>query len=219
VLFLVAPDWERVWLLREAEPEMIQIVPILTEGSGGAAGHLAMAAVPEDRGDFRIEEGTSRTEAEIRAIEDSWADILWALGPPAPQVITPVPAIPGGEGRGNNLRVEGLNLDQLSALTPRVTDRNEALAWPLIRNPSVVDRALRAKVAAGRLLFEPRKLVSVALGINERGGVDWAEVFESSGQTQVDEVAVSLFNEVVMFAPARHRGSPVPVSIIISILF
>jgi TonB family protein len=60
---------------------------------------------------------------------------------------------------------------------------------------------------------------SVAIWIDERGSVEWAEINQSSGRTDLDELALQLFSEVVAFHPARDQGVRVPISAIFWVNF
>ncbi len=61
--------------------------------------------------------------------------------------------------------------------------------------------------------------VSVVLFIDEKGSVEWAEISQSSGISGVDDIFLTLFNEVVAFRPARNQGVLVPRSAIFSVRF
>jgi TonB family protein len=61
--------------------------------------------------------------------------------------------------------------------------------------------------------------VSVAVWIDERGAVRWAEIDQSSGRTEMDEAALELFREVALFRPARDEGVPVARSAIFWVRF
>jgi TonB family protein len=55
--------------------------------------------------------------------------------------------------------------------------------------------------------------------IDDRGSVEWAEVHESSGNLDLDDIALTVFNEVVEFRPPRGPGGAQPMAVLISIGF
>jgi TonB family protein len=59
----------------------------------------------------------------------------------------------------------------------------------------------------------------VTLWIDERGSVEWAEVSQSSGDRELDEFALSVFNEVAVFRPAREEGVRVSRSVSFALNF
>ena len=65
---------------------------------------------------------------------------------------------------------------------------------------------------------EAEGLVDVAVWIDAWGSVEWAEITRSSGREDVDEIALSLFNEVASFRPAQDQGVRVSMSAIFTIV-
>ena len=51
------------------------------------------------------------------------------------------------------------------------------------------------------------------------GTVEWSEVTRSSGDAEMDEVALALFNQVASFRPGRNQGVRVSMSVIFSVAF
>lgn len=111
-----------------------------------------------------------------------------------------------------------MDLESLSAIRPELALMDPS-SWVLVRNPLEVDRFMRRTYALGELGPDESGLVSVALWIDERGTVQWAEIDRSSGRAHIDEVALELFREVIDFRPARDEGVPVSRSAIFSVRF
>lgn len=101
-----------------------------------------------------------------------------------------------------------LDLESLAAVLPELA-LVDLSSWVLVRNPREVDDFMKRTYDYGELSADAAGLVSVALWIDERGVVQWADIDRSSGRTDMDEVALELFREVVLFLPARHEGVPV----------
>jgi len=113
---------------------------------------------------------------------------------------------------------DSLDLGRLTGLRPELAFMT-ASAWVLIRNQEEVEAYLRRTYREGRLDPAVRGTVSVTLWIDQQGGVEWAEVSQSSGRTDLDEVALALFNEVADFRAARDRGQTVSRSVTFSLNF
>jgi TonB family protein len=113
---------------------------------------------------------------------------------------------------------DSLDLGRLSGLRPELAFMT-ASAWVLIRNQEEVEAYLRRTYREGRLDPAVRGTVSITLWIDQQGTVEWAEVSESSGRTDLDEVALALFNEVADFRAARDRGQTVSRSVTFSLNF
>lgn len=101
-----------------------------------------------------------------------------------------------------------LDLESLAAVLPELA-LVDLSSWVLVRNPREVDEFMKRTYDYGELTADASGLVSVALWIDERGVVQWADIDRSSGRTDMDEVALELFREVALFLPARHEGVPV----------
>ncbi len=115
------------------------------------------------------------------------------------------------------LRLENstLNLSRMSGKIPALF-RPGTSAWLLIENPAVIEEYMR--LVALRASDE-RGQVDVAVWIDDRGSVEWSEVTRSSGNEEMDEVALALFNEVASFRPGRDQGVRISMSVIFSLAF
>ena len=126
----------------------------------------------------------------------------------------------GGDARTIDLaelpEPDSLSLDRLSALRPELAFMT-ASAWVLIRNQAEVEAFLRRSSRSGRLDPDASGSVSVTLWIDRRGSVEWAEVSESSGRSDLDEFTLALFNEVATFRAAREQGVYVSRSVTFSV--
>jgi len=111
-----------------------------------------------------------------------------------------------------------MDLDRLTALRPELSLSMPSF-WVLIRNPLEVEQYIQRIYRSGELSSGADGSVSVALWIDERGSVEWAEISQSSGRPEMDRVALALFSEVAMFRPARDEGVAVPRSVIFSVRF
>ena len=111
-----------------------------------------------------------------------------------------------------------LDLERLSAVRPELVLVTPA-AWILLRNPTEVERFLLGTYRRGLLDRSASGSVSVALWINDRGSVEWAEISQSSGRSDMDRIALELFSEVAAFRPARAQGVAIPRSVIFSLRF
>ncbi len=111
-----------------------------------------------------------------------------------------------------------LGLDRLSAVRPELVLAAPS-AWVLIRNPTEVEQFIRRSYRRGDLDRSVNGSVSVALWIDRRGSVEWAEISRSSGRNDVDQVALALFSEIASFRPARDQGVTIPRSVIFSVRF
>lgn len=116
------------------------------------------------------------------------------------------------------LRLENstLNLSRMSGKSPELF-RPGTSAWLLIQNPAVIEEYMR--VVAFNRASDERGQVDVAVWIDERGSVEWSEVTRSSGNEEMDEVALALFNEVASFRPGRDQGVRISMSVIFSLGF
>ncbi|MBM4182910.1 MAG: TonB family protein [Gemmatimonadetes bacterium] len=113
---------------------------------------------------------------------------------------------------------DSLDLGRLTGLRPELAFMT-ASAWVLIRNQEEVEAYLRRTYREGVLDPAIAGSVSVTLWIDQQGAVEWAEVSQSSGRTDLDEVALALFNEVADFRAARERGDAVSRSVTFSLNF
>ena len=111
-----------------------------------------------------------------------------------------------------------LDLDRLSAARPELALMSPSSVF-LLRNPDQVNAFLRARIRPTHPDSGTESAVGVVIWVNESGTVEWAEISQSSGRSEIDEIALELFNEVVVFHPARERGARVPVSALFWLTF
>ena len=116
------------------------------------------------------------------------------------------------------VELDHIMLERLSVLRPELALTDPSFGV-LVRNPLEVDAFMRRTYDTGELVPGEQGVVSVALWIDERGSVRWAEIDQSSGRPAMDEVALELFREVALFRPAREDGVPVSRSAIFWIRF
>jgi TonB family protein len=213
VLFAAWPAWEISQRFTSERTTMVQLEPVVTPGGQSEEGDSpsaveTTAAEPEE---LALDAGGTGSE-------EDFGDLLEFFGTSA-SLVNPVMASAMGPPGRSPPPLPPLILDQLEALNPRVTSGLHTVSWPLIRNPTVLQRFLRSRYNPIHRNPDAFGFVSVAMWINERGSVEWAEVRESSGHAALDAIALAAFNDVVVFAPARAEGSPVSVSVIISVPF
>ena len=114
------------------------------------------------------------------------------------------------------LETSTLNLSRMSGKSPELF-RPGTSAWLLIQNPAVIEEYMR--IVAMNRASDERGHVDVAVWIDERGSVEWSEITRSSGNEEMDEVALALFDRVASFRPGREQGVRVSMSVIFSIAF
>ena len=117
--------------------------------------------------------------------------------------------LPGGSG---------MDLARLAALRPDIVLAGSA-AWVLVLNPRAVLRYMRDSFSRQSLGPDASGSVSVVLFIDEKGSVELAEIGQSSGIPEIDEIFLKLFTDIVAFRPARDGGVPVPRSAVFSVPF
>lgn len=110
-------------------------------------------------------------------------------------------------------RDEELALERLGDLAPELAFLSPS-SWVLLRNPRDVISFLERRFHGRAVEGEPPGALSVALWIDERGSLQWAEINRSSGNPELDQSALELFTEVASFRPARERGVRVPMAAI-----
>jgi TonB family protein len=114
-----------------------------------------------------------------------------------------------------------LALERLAGFSPEVALESTS-SWVLIRNPRDVERFM-GQHSMNRIeatdVTGDEGAVAVALWIDARGSVEWAEIIQSSGRDDLDQLALQLFNDVVRFRPARLAGVLSPISAIFSVNF
>ena len=113
-----------------------------------------------------------------------------------------------------------LALERLAGFSPDVALESSS-SWVLIRNPRDVERfmGLHSITRVESASDGTEGAVAVALWIDARGSVEWAEIIQSSGREDLDQLALQLFNDVVRFRPGRLAGVLSPMSAIFSVNF
>jgi TonB family protein len=208
------PTWELSREVRTQRAEMIQIRPVpvyepLEETGIGAMGDYAEV----ERTELALE-----NEAE-GGLEVETGDVTESARGLVPSIAYPVMATASTTSAPESLRRGHMVLERMAVTRAALAPTGPAVTWPLIRNPSAILRFLKARYNPVHTNSSSNRFVSVAMGINERGTVEWTEVRESSGHPIVDEIALRVFNEIVQFAPARSEGAAIPVAVVISIPF
>jgi TonB family protein len=234
-VFFGLPAWQRATAVPDLD-EGFENVPVtlvnLGDGTGGAgvdgrgADLVSAQVVPGP--DAEGPEGGTAGSYSGPSLAELWERVAPAGGllptvvesaPEEELAGRPVPtdATDSVDIRGRAASTEGLNLDpeageldleSLAAVLPELA-LVDLSSWVLVRNPREVDEFMRRTYDYGELSADQSGLVSVALWIDERGVVRWADIDRSSGRTDMDEVALELFREVALFLPARHEGVPV----------
>jgi len=244
LIFIVAPSWSGQRIARELGAEFLRLEPLIlvdeaygSEDAGSGSLEFTVQPDPELPGTDPAgvgdvpPRGLTGTEERLRGrlLGDPVAAALLAEPEMAPDggeesAASESNAGPSMRDVGTGaalpdwLTVSSLELDRLTAVRPEIVVVAPS-AWLLIRNPVEIDQYMRGVRAAGELDPGFEGWVQVAIWIDERGSVDWAEVSRSSGDDAVDRLALDLFADVVSFRPARERGVPVPVSVIFQLNF
>ena len=112
----------------------------------------------------------------------------------------------------------GPDLGRLSAFRPELALHTPS-NWILLRNPVEVGDFLRRRFRGPEIESAPPGMLTVAIWIDERGSVEWAEIHRSSGREDLDESALELFQEVASFRPARERGVHVPMAVVFGLSY
>ena len=112
--------------------------------------------------------------------------------------------------------LSALDLERLAGIRPEVA-LEASSRWILVRNPVDVTQFFRRRASSQGL--GARGSVSVAIWITAAGSVEWAEIIKSSGRSDLDDLTLYLFTNVVAFRPARIAGVPVPMSAIFTVAY
>jgi len=204
-VFTFWPSWEATVSRAEQRAEMIQIEPVAMPGESFAPGDVEIVAEHPGQQERPAKASSVPQEAELRDL--ARLDQLLA-----PRIVGEVAPYMAYDWR----TPPQLILETMVAFNP-VTDGDREVVWPTIRNPNVLTRFLSSRYNPIRPAVEG--FVSIAMWIDDRGIVGWTEVRESSGSEELDLIALSAFNDVVAFSPARSKGSAVPVTVVISVPF
>jgi TonB family protein len=188
------------------------IVPVAQPGTQvDALTGSAFSEVPPERAEARPDPTPPPREARGGSPLD-------ALRRPTPRLVRSNPSLsidgPPALSPLDRVRFAPTNVVLSDHDTPALS-----FSWPEIRNPRAMVRYLREQYNAIHDRIVPERFVSVAIWINDRGGVEWSEVRESSGDPNVDKIALSVVNEVMEFIPASREGAPVSVAVVLSIPF
>jgi TonB family protein len=213
VVFNVFPAWEihAERIFRGAE--FTQINPLVAAGAEMSSGEEAVAAVPDlENVELEVRAGgEGGLEASIEALIEMFGALT------GPSVARPIE--PRAEFGNPQRPLPPLTLDEVIALSPRMTTTITTVTLPMIRNPVSLQRFLRTRYNPVHDAATGGGSVSVAMWVNERGDVEWTAVERSSGFAAVDEIALTAFTDVVSFSPARYDGKRVPVSVVITVPF
>jgi len=239
LLLAISPQWRR-FVQDEVDrfrgATQLVTIPSFETAPDPGGGDPAVAAAVESESEVEVPEGGA--EGEGMGIEDL-LDIYRDHLPSTPFALaTPISVVEEAcEGadckrrrmespdleamtadRLAQLRATQLSLERLAALRPELALSVAYPDWPLLRNPATVVRYIIGEYEEVRATA-PVGSVSVAMWIDERGTVGWTEVYESSGEAALDDLALSVFRDVVQFRPARRQGAAVPMSVVIAINF
>lgn len=115
-----------------------------------------------------------------------------------------------GERRAGLGRLRDLEADVTAGL---------GSAFVLLQNHREVASFMRRAGRRNRAVSTAETWVGITVWVDESGTVEWAEVNESSGRESLDEIALTLFEDIAEFAPAREDGERVPQTMIFQISF
>ena len=245
VIFAVTPSWRASFLT--SDPAQFEPMRLVWTPGGGAlpsrGTQLPLATpVSDEQGPTPVQPGLEDgTAIDGGDLAESFASLrarLLGRSLPAPAITEPEPEpeIPSDDGSAANeesLVIGGrasiaerttsadsssLDLDRLSALRPELA-LSLLSAWVMLRNPTEVEAFMARSYRLGWLDPETTGRVSVTLWIDRRGSVEWAEISQSSGRPDLDEIALALFNEIVAFRPARDNGVSVSRSVTFAVSF
>ena len=246
-VFAVGPDWETPALSLDLELDPVELAWISlfeapSSGMGASPGAPPVAEFSDSTAaEPDVGEGGAGVEGGMGDFSESIRQRLLRRGGPVPTIAEPEPKPEperpsvddpdgaakestsiGGDASTADLSTlpepTSLDLSRLSALRPDIVLAGVS-AWVLVMNPAEVVRFMRRSFSWQDLGPGVSGSVSVVLFIDEKGSVEWAEISQSSGISDVDEIFLTLFNEIVAFRPARDQGVPVPRSAIFSLAF
>lgn len=214
VLYLEQPGWSvEAGPTSNPGPGPAVATPVEVEGDDGGALFDAERVANVDRLRQRLLAGGALRPTVVEEPEPEPEPESEENGGESEGGITPPDRDPTTADLSELLTLSPMDLERLSAVQPEIVLGAFSL-WPLVRNPAEVAEFMSRAYATGMVDRNARGTVSVTVWIDERGSVGFAEISESSGRADVDELALALFNEVVAFRPARREGVPVPVSVV-----
>lgn len=246
-VFAVGPNWETPALSLDLELDPVELAWISffeapSSGMGASPGAPPVAEFSDSTtAEPDVGEGGAGVEGGMGDFSEILRQRLLRRGGPVPTIAEPEPKPEperpsvddpdgtakestsiGGDASTADLSTlpepTSLDLSRLSALRPDIVLAGVS-AWVLVMNPAEVVRFMRRSFSWQDLGPGVSGSVSVVLFIDEKGSVEWAEISQSSGISDVDEIFLTLFNEIVAFRPARDQGVPVPRSAIFSLAF
>ena len=242
---LLWPTWERS--RRISDPlqeffrlEWVSVLEARALPSAGLAPAIQLGALPDSLpNEVDLIAAVSGSGTTIATVSEAFRERLVGRAAPKPAITEPVREgeqtestdSEGGDDRSISVNrglsaaefaelmgSSPMDLERLSAVRPELVLVAPS-AWVLIRNPTEVERFMMARYRRGELDRSVNGSVSVALWIDERGSVEWAEISQSSGRSDMDNTALALFSEVAAFRPARDQGVAIPRSVIFSVRF
>lgn len=247
VIFAAGPSWRASLTTSDSEQlELVRLVWTPADGALSGRGTEPPLATPvsDEQGPTSVQpglvEGTALEEGDLADGFESFRARMLSRSLPAPTIAEPEPEsepeslnddasaadeeslVIGGRASiaelPTSVDLSSLDLDRLSALRPELA-LSLLSAWVMLRNPTEVEAFMARSYRLGWLDPEATGRVSVTLWIDRRGSVEWAEISQSSGRPDLDELALALFNEVVAFRPARDNGVSVSRSVTFAVSF
>lgn len=243
-LFVSWPDQARQGMESEPQSEPLQLEWITIRQSSPAQQAQAPLGLPvlDELDSLQVDDhriGAPEGEGERYAsLDEVFENRLLSSSAPRPTLAEPEEQSEASDGSANGpsdeadrfagdaataelpdwLGATPMDLDRLSEVRPEMAVVAPS-SWVLIRNPQEVEAFIAGSYRRGELDRSWNGSVSVALWIDGRGRVEWAEISQSSGRDDMDEVALTLFSEVALFRPARNDGAPAPRSVVFSLQF
>jgi TonB family protein len=242
-VFLIWPAWEAPHIFRDSPEELtgMRLVSLLDAASGLSAMSAAALVIEEesdapppddsDTGTSTQATSTRLSAWEVAALSEGLRDRLLRESMPVPTLAEPDPERPsespvagdadrnwiGGDPSATDLeqlaKVDPLELDRLASLRPELALLSPS-SWVLVSNPTQAVQFMRTRFGGDGGKMDEATSLSVAIWIDDRGSVEWAEIHQSSSRQDLDELALEFFREVVSFHPARDGWMRVPVSVI-----
>lgn len=162
--------------------------------------------------------GEARLEPPDRSPAEPESEPAPSRAPPGSTSALTIGGRAAAAGMTDRREDDETSLERLRALDPEVV-RGLGSSEVLLRNPGEVVRFKERMVRRHPEVGTTEAWVSVAIWVDDEGSVQWAEISDSSGREVLDEVALTLFAEVVSFRPALEDGDRVPKSMLFYLLF
>jgi TonB family protein len=210
-----------VWSIRQIPPvertEIVQLDWIPFYGADLVAEGVPMAALPSvDELELLREEAGTPSPSEADEAAEALAERLTSLTFPEPRAVAAAPTTDPSAGGTGALPVDALILEELLVARPEVVALVSTSPWPLLRNPTVVSRWIASRQHPPDRESAESRAINVLVGIDARGTVEWVEIIDSTGLQSLDDLAISLFRNVAVFAPAQQAGRSIPITLLIS---